>query len=48
MTHYLEITRGIIVRGADSSSLLWSSTIPLIVLSVVYFTSSILIFRKRI
>jgi ABC-2 type transport system permease protein len=48
VTQYLEITRGIMVRGADSSSLLWSSTVPLIVLSVVYFTTSVLVFRKRI
>lgn len=48
VTHYLEITRGIIVRGASAQSLLWSSTVPLIVLSVVYFTASVLVFRKRI
>ncbi len=48
VTHYLEITRGIIVRGAGSQTLLWSSTLPLIVLSVIYFTTSVLVFRKRI
>jgi ABC-2 type transport system permease protein len=48
VTHYLEITRGIIVRGASAQSLLWSSTIPLVVLSVIYFTASVLVFRKRI
>jgi len=48
VTQYLEITRGIIVRGASAQSLLWSSTIPLIILSIVYFTASVLVFRKRI
>ncbi len=48
VTHYLEITRGIIVRGATAQSLLWSSTMPLIILSVVYFTASVLVFRKRL
>jgi len=48
VTHYLEITRGIIVRGATAQSLLWSSTVPLIILSVVYFAASVLVFRKRI
>jgi ABC-2 type transport system permease protein len=48
VTHYLEITRGIIVRGAGMQTLWWSSTFPLIVLSVVYFVASVLVFRKRI
>lgn len=48
VTHYLEITRGIIVRGASAQSLLWSSTVPLVVLSIVYFTASVLVFKKRI
>ncbi len=48
VTHYLEITRGIIVRGASAQSLLWSSTLPLVILSVVYFTASVLVFRKRV
>jgi ABC-2 type transport system permease protein len=48
VTHYLEITRGIIVRGAGAQTLLWSSTIPLTILSVVYFVASVLVFRKRI
>ncbi len=48
VTAYLEIAHGIIVRGASVRSLLWSSTIPLIILSVVYFTASVLVFRKRI
>ncbi len=48
VTHYLEITRGIILRGVDASLLLWSSIVPLLVLSVVYFAASVLVFRKRI
>lgn len=48
VTHYLEITRGIIVRGVGAQTLLWSSTLPLIVLSVLYFVASVLVFRKRI
>jgi ABC-2 type transport system permease protein len=48
VTHYLEITRGIMLRGVDASLLWWSSIFPMIVLSVVYFTASVLVFRKRI
>ena len=48
VTQYLEITRGIIVRGVGPETLWWSSTIPLLVLSVIYFAASIFIFRKRI
>ena len=48
VTQYLEITRGIMVRGVNASSLFWSSTVPLLALCVGYFTASILIFRKRI
>ncbi len=48
VTQYLEITRGIIVRGVGSATLWWSSTFPLLVLSVVYFAASVLVFRKRI
>ena len=48
VTQYLEITRGIMVRGVEASSLFFSSTLPLIILSVVYFVASILVFRKRI
>jgi len=48
VTQYLEITRGIMVRGVEASSLFFSSTLPLIILSVVYFIASILVFRKRI
>ncbi|HWQ45326.1 MAG TPA: ABC transporter permease [Longilinea sp.] len=48
MTQFLEITRGIIVRGAGAASLLWSSTVPLVILSITYFGASVLVFRKRL
>jgi ABC-2 type transport system permease protein len=48
VTQYLEITRGIIVRGVALQTLWWSSTVPLIILSVIYFACSVLVFRKRI
>lgn len=48
VTQYLEITAGIIVRGAKAATLWWSSTFPMLVLSVVYFAASVLAFRKRI
>lgn len=48
VTHYLTITRGIIVRGVGTVQLWWSSIFPLIVLSVGYFTASVLVFRKRL
>ena len=48
VTQYLEITRGIMVRGAAAETLFLSSTVPLIVLCLGYFTASILVFRKRI
>jgi ABC-2 type transport system permease protein len=47
VTHYLEITRGIMIRGIGSDYLL-SSIIPLIVLSISYFIASVLAFKKRI
>ncbi len=48
VTHYLEITRGIIVRGVGWQTLLGSSIIPLVILSIIYFAGSVLAFRKRI
>lgn len=48
VTQYLEIIKGIMVRGISADSLFMSSTLPLIILSVVYFSASILVFRKRI
>ncbi|MCJ7621870.1 MAG: ABC transporter permease, partial [Anaerolineaceae bacterium] len=46
VTHFLDITRAIMLRGV-SANLLWASTLPLIILSVVYFAASVLAFRKR-
>jgi len=48
VTQYLEIIRGIMIRGVSAATLFWSSTIPLIILCVGYFVASILVFRKRI
>jgi ABC-2 type transport system permease protein len=48
VTHYLEITRGIIVRGVDAVTLLHTSTIPLVVLSIAYFIASVFSFKKHI
>jgi ABC-2 type transport system permease protein len=48
VTHYLEITRAIIVRGIQASLLWWDSIFPMLVLSVIYFAASVLAFRKRI
>lgn len=47
VTHYLEITRGIMIRGIGAGSLI-GSIWSLIILSVVYFAASVLAFRKRI
>lgn len=48
VTHYLEIIRGIMVRGVSASMLMKSSILPLIGLSVFYFVASVLAFRKRL
>ncbi len=47
VTHYLDITRGIMLRGIGSEYLV-ASIWPLVVLSIVYFAASVLVFRKRI
>jgi ABC-2 type transport system permease protein len=47
VTHYLEITRGIMLRGTELQYL-WSSVLPLIILSIIYFVASVLAFRKRL
>jgi len=47
VTHYLEITRGIMLRGTELQ-FLWPSVLPLIVLSILYFVASVLAFRKRL
>ena len=48
VTHYLEITRAIIVRGIPAIMLWWDAIFPLITLSIGYFILSVLAFRKRI
>ena len=48
VTHYLEITRGIIVRGVNAATLLYTSTLPLIGLSIAYFIASVVSFKKHI
>jgi len=48
VTHYLTITRGIFLRGVGSAMLWASSILPLIALSIAYFTASVLVFRKRL
>jgi ABC-2 type transport system permease protein len=47
VTHFLKITRGIMLKGVDASYL-WDSIWPMIVLSVVYFSASVLTFKKKI
>ncbi len=48
VTHYLTISRGIILRGVAAGSLWWSSIFPLVLLSIGYFVASVLVFRKRL
>ena len=48
VTHYLEVMRGIMLRGIGVESLWWPTILPLIVLSIGYFVASVLAFRKRI
>ena len=47
VTYYLQITRGIMLRGVGANMLL-PSIIPMVVLSIIYAVASILVFRKRI
>jgi ABC-2 type transport system permease protein len=47
VTHFLEITRGIMLKGVNAS-VLWGSIWPMIVLSIVYFGASVATFRKRL
>ena len=47
VTHFLEITRGIMLKGV-SAAYLWDSIWPMIVLSVLYFAASVLTFKKKI
>lgn len=48
VTQYLEITRGIMVRGIGLEQLWWPSIFPLLAFSVLYFALSVLVFRKRL
>jgi ABC-2 type transport system permease protein len=48
VTHYLEIVRGIMVRGIGVEPLWWTAVFPLIVLCIGYFVASVLAFRKRL
>lgn len=47
VTHFLEITRGIMLKGV-SAAYLWDSIWPMILLSILYFTASVLTFKKKI
>jgi len=47
VTHFLEITRGVMLKGVGIN-VLWSSIWPLILLSIVYFAASVLLFKKRL
>jgi ABC-2 type transport system permease protein len=47
VTHYLEIARGVMIRGVGANSLV-GAIWPLVILSVLYFAASVLVFRKRI
>jgi len=47
VTHFLEITRGIMLKGVNAS-VLWDSIWPMIILSVVYFVASVFTFRKKL
>lgn len=47
VTHFLEITRGIMLKGV-SAVVLWPSILPMIILSVFYFLASVFTFKKKI
>lgn len=47
VTHFLVITRGIMLKGV-SAAYLWDSIWPMIVLSILYFSASVLTFKKKI
>ncbi len=47
VTHFLEITRGVMLKGVGMN-VLWGPVRSLIILSIVYFTASVLMFKKRI
>jgi len=47
ITFYLDIMRGIILKGIGASTL-WPSIWPMVVFSVVVFVASVLVFHKRV
>lgn len=47
VTHFLEITRGIMLKGVDAT-ILWGSIWPMIALSIVYFLASVFTFKKKL
>jgi ABC-2 type transport system permease protein len=47
ITYFLEIVRGIVLKGVDISYL-WRYIIPLSILSLSFFIASVISFRKRI
>jgi ABC-2 type transport system permease protein len=47
VTFFLEITRGIMLKGVGSAYL-WSSIWPMLLLSVLYFVASVFTFKKKI
>ena len=47
VTFFLEITRGIMLKGVGSAYL-WSSIWPMLLLSVAYFAASVFTFKKKI
>ena len=46
VTHFLAITRSIMLKGVGSS-VVWGSIWPMLVLSLAYFASSVMTFRKK-
>lgn len=47
VTHFIEITRGIILKGVGLESL-WVYVLPLAALSVFFFIAAVITFRKRL
>jgi ABC-2 type transport system permease protein len=47
VTHFLDITRGIMLKGVDAT-ILWGSIWPMIALSIVYFAASVFTFKKKL
>jgi ABC-2 type transport system permease protein len=47
LTYYLEIIRGILLKGVGVTYL-WQWIYPMMVFSVLVFLASVMIFRKRL